>query len=79
MIEIFSKGRKTSRTSTSIRAKVYEGIHFDTLSLETHGTRCRYEGDILLPTPCETCKCVNGLFECTVEDGCDVDLSKYQV
>uniref|UniRef100_A0A8W8NCU2 Uncharacterized protein n=1 Tax=Magallana gigas TaxID=29159 RepID=A0A8W8NCU2_MAGGI len=40
---------------------------------ENDGLKCQYEGDILTPSICETCRCVNGFYECTFIENCDED------
>lgn len=45
-------------------------------STENDGLKCQYEGDILTPSTCETCRCVNGSYECTFIENCDEDSSK---
>lgn len=50
-------------------------VHF--LLTENDGLKCQYEGDILTPSICETCRCVNGIYECTFIENCDEDSSKF--
>lgn len=50
-------------------------VHFF-FSTENDGLKCQYEGDILTPSTCETCRCVNGSYECTFIENCDEDSSK---
>lgn len=44
-----------------------------------HGQKCIYEGDIIAPSSCESCRCVNGTYECYFIEGCEEESSEYML